>query len=393
MTNSKQISLKHKFYILPVIIIAQFFCTSLWFAGNAVIDDFAAQFNAGFNILGYLLSAVQFGFIVGTLTFALLTLVDRFPPSKIFMISALLGALCNIALLIPNITVLNVLTARFGTGFFLAGIYPVGMKIASDYYKDGLGKALGYLVGALVLGTALPHLLKELSWNSDYTSVIQSTSILACIGGVLIYLFVPNGPYRKPVAKLQFGVITELFGIMSFRKAALGYFGHMWELYAFWGFVPVLLKTYVEQHRVGLPISFWSFIVIAVGFFSCILGGYISLKTGSRKVARYSLTMSGLFCITSPLLFLLPSGIFISLLCIWGIFVISDSPQFSTLVAAAAPPEFRGTGLTIVNCIGFAITIISIQLLSYLVTKIDATYLFVFLAIGPILGLYGSRKK
>ncbi len=309
------------------------------------------------------------------------------------MISALLGGLCNIALLIPDITIFNVLTARFGTGFFLAGIYPVGMKIASDYYKDGLGKALGYLVGALVLGTALPHLLKELSWNSDYKAVIQSTSILATIGGLLIFLFVPNGPYRKPVSKLQLGVITELFGVVSFRKAAFGYFGHMWELYAFWGFVPVVLKTYVEQQRVGIPISFWSFIIIAIGFFSCILGGHISLKTGSRKVARYSLIISGFFCLTSPLLFELPTEMFLTFLCIWGMVVISDSPQFSTLVAAAAPAELRGTGLTIVNCIGFAITILSIQLLSYLTTKIHPSYLFLFLAIGPIVGLYSSRTK
>lgn len=364
----------------------------MWFAGNAVIDDFATQFNVGFNILGYLLSSVQFGFIVGTLTFALLTLVDRFSPSKVFMISALLGALCNIALLIPNITVINVLTARFGTGFFLAGIYPVGMKIASDYYKDGLGKALGYLVGALVLGTALPHLLKELSWNSDYKIVIQSTSLLALIGGILIYTCVPNGPYRKPVPKLQLGVITELFGIISFRKAAFGYFGHMWELYAFWGFVPIVLKTYTNRYGVDIPISFWSFISIAIGFFSCILGGYISLKTGSRKVARYSLIISGIFCLFSPLLFQLQPELFLTLLCIWGMVVISDSPQFSTLVAGAAPPELRGTGLTIVNCIGFAITIFSIQLLSYLENKIDPIYLFIPLAIGPIIGLYSSRK-
>nr|WP_299608100.1 MFS transporter [uncultured Aquimarina sp.] len=385
--------MKPKIYILPVIIIAQFFCTSLWFAGNAVIDDFAAQFNVGFNILGYLLSTVQFGFIIGTLTFALFTLVDRFSPSKVFMISAILGALCNIALLVPNITVLNVLTARFGTGFFLAGIYPVGMKIASDYYKDGLGKALGYLVGALVMGTALPHLLKELSWNSDYKIVIQSTSLLALLGGLLIYFCIPNGPYRKPVSKLQLGVITELFGIISFRKAAFGYFGHMWELYAFWGFVPVLLKTYVEKHRIGIPISLWSFTIIAIGFFSCVLGGYISLKTGSRKVARYSLIISGLFCLISPLLFQLPVEIFLGLLCFWGMVVISDSPQFSTMVAGAAPPELRGTGLTIVNCIGFAITILSIQLLSYLVNHMDSMYIFLFLGIGPLIGLYASRKQ
>ncbi|GAA3518503.1 MFS transporter [Aquimarina addita] len=384
--------LKQKYYILPVIIIAQFFCTSLWFAGNVVIDDLAIQFNVKFDLLGYLISSVQLGFIIGTLTFALLTLVDRFSPSRVFLISAILGSICNILLLVPNTTVFNILIARFGTGFFLAGIYPVGMKIASDYYKDGLGKALGYLVGALVLGTALPHLIKELAWNSNYKLIIQSTSLLAVTGGLLVFFLVPNGPYRKPVSKLQLGVVTELFNIPGFRRAAFGYFGHMWELYAFWGFVPLLLKTYAAKQQMGVPISLWSFIIIGIGFFSCILGGYISLKTGSKKVARNSLLISGILCICSPILFQLPSTFFLTILCIWGMMVISDSPQFSTLVAAVSPPELRGTALTIVNCIGFAITIISIQLISFLAQLIDPTYVFVCLAIGPFVGLYASRK-
>ncbi|MBQ0732783.1 MFS transporter [Aquimarina celericrescens] len=384
--------MKPKFYILPTIIISQFFCTSLWFAGNAVIDDLAVQFNVEFNILGYLLSFVQFGFIAGTLTFALLTLADRFSPSRIFMICAFLGSICNLLLLIPNITIFNLLTARFGTGFFLAGIYPVGMKIASDYYKGGLGRALGYLVGALVLGTAFPHFINEFSWSSDYKAVIISTSILAFVGGLSMWLLVADGPYRRPVSKLQLGVITQIFGIANFRKAAFGYFGHMWELYAFWGFVPVILKTYADIHRIELQISFWSFIVIAIGTVSCILGGLISLRTGSRKVAYNSLLISGVFCVTSPLLFLLPPQWFIIALCIWGMVVISDSPQFSTMVAATSPPELRGTALTITNSIGFAITIISIQLLSFLLEKIDPTLLYLFLSIGPIIGLYALRK-
>ncbi len=358
-----------------------------------VIDDFAAQLDVEFNILGYLLSAVQLGFIIGTLTFAVFTVVDRFSPSKVFMVSALLGALCNLSLLIPESTVLNILTARFGTGFFLAGIYPVGMKIASDYYKNGLGKALGYLVGALVLGTALPHLLKHISWNSQYATVIQATSALATIGGLLVFLFVPNGPYRKPVAKLQLGVITELFHITAFRKATLGYFGHMWELYAFWGFVPVILQTYTSEQRLALPLSLWAFIIIGIGCISCILGGYTSLQIGSRKVARYSLLISCILCCSSPFLFQLSKDFFLASICIWGMFVISDSPQFSTMVAAAAPAELRGTALTITNCIGYAITIVSIQLLSYLATHIPPTYIYIPLAIGPILGLYLSRKQ
>ncbi|WP_103864065.1 nitrate/nitrite transporter [Aquimarina sp. I32.4] len=384
--------MKPKFYILPVIIISQFFCTSLWFAGNAIVDTFASQFDVDFNLLGYLISFVQFGFIIGTLTFALLTLADRFSPSRIFIICAFLGGVCNLFLLIPEITIFNLLTARFATGFFLAGIYPIGMKIASDYYKDGLGKALGYLVGALVLGTALPHLINEYSWSNDYKTVIISTSLLAFIGGLAMWLTVPDGPYRKLVSKLQLGIVIQLFSIQSFRKASFGYFGHMWELYAFWAFVPIILKTYAQTQHIDIQVSFWSFIIIGVGAISCILGGLLSLNSGSKKVAYHSLLTSGIFCLTSPLLFQLPFELFLIAMHIWGMLVISDSPQFSTMVATSVPSELKGTGLTIVNCIGFAITIISIQLLSFLANKIDPTLLYLFLGIGPIFGIYMLRK-
>ncbi|WP_130286577.1 MFS transporter [Aquimarina brevivitae] len=384
--------MKSKFYILPIIIISQFLCTSLWFAGNVVIDELASQIKSSFDLLGYLISFVQFGFIVGTLTFALLTITDRFSPSKIFMICALLASISNLTILIPNNNVINLLTARFATGFFLAGIYPVGMKIASDYFQHGLGRALGFLVGALVLGTAFPHFINAITWTNDYTTVIISTSVIASFGGILLLVLVPDGPYRKPVRRLQLGVISELFSITNFRKAAIGYFGHMWELYAFWGFVPILLKTYTNINRVVLPVSFWSFIIIGIGAVSCAIGGIISIKAGSRKVAFISLSLSGLFCLLSPLLFLVPPIPFLILLCIWGMVVIADSPQFSSIVATAAPAEYRGTGLTIVNCIGFAITIFSIQLLDFTMGIIPSQFSYMLLAIGPIIGLYIFRK-
>lgn len=352
----------------------------------------ASQIQATFDLLGYLISSVQLGFIIGTLTFALLTLADRFSPSRIFLISAILGGLCNLAILIPDINVFNLLTARFATGFFLAGIYPIGMKIASDYYQQGLGKALGYLVGALVLGTAFPHFIKVFSLDNSYNLVIGTTSLLAVTGGLLLYFLVPDGPYRKPIPKLQIGVITELFEKPNFRKAAIGYFGHMWELYAFWGFVPFIIKTYVDVQKITLPAAFWSFIIIGVGALSCILGGYISLKSGSIKVAYKSLSLSCIFCFTSPLLFFLPPHIFLVCLCIWGMVVIADSPQFSSIIATAAPAEYRGTGLTIVNCIGFAITIVSIQLLDYSTDVIDPRYPYLILGIGPLIGLFVFRK-
>ena len=175
----------------------------LWLKGNAVIDELASQIQTSFDLLGYLISFVQFGFIVGTLTFALLTLADRFSPSRIFLVCAILGGICNLTILTPNISIFNLLTARFATGFFLAGIYPIGMKIASDYYQQGLGKALGFLVGALVLGTAFPHFIKEFSLNSSFSTVILSTSLLATMGGLILFFLVPDGPYRKPVPRLQ----------------------------------------------------------------------------------------------------------------------------------------------------------------------------------------------
>ncbi|TYP71664.1 putative MFS family arabinose efflux permease [Aquimarina intermedia] len=364
----------------------------MWFAGNAVIDDLTNKFTVGFNIEGYVLSSVQLGFIIGTLSFALLTLADRFSPSKVFFTCALLGALSNLPLLLPEISIFNLLTARFATGFFLAGIYPVGMKIASDYYKEGLGTALGFLVGALVLGTALPHLLFEFNSDNAFNTVLLSTSFLSTLGGFLIFIFVPDGPYRSPALRIQLGVITQLFSITSFRKAAIGYFGHMWELYAFWGFVPLILKTYSQLQGISIPIALWSFIIIAIGSISCVVGGFISLKIGSKKVARFMLMCSALFCLASPLFFTVSPYLFLIILCLWGMFVIADSPQFSTMIADAAPPELKGTGLTIVNCIGFAITIISIQLLNALTDTIPITFLFVLLSIGPLIGLYFLRK-
>lgn len=384
---------KTKTHVLPTIIIAQFCCTSLWFAGNAVIEDLALKTGLGNEIIGYVLSSVQLGFIIGTLVFALLMIADRFSPSRVFMASALLAALCNSVLLLDNISTISLLVARFGTGFFLAGIYPVGMKIAADYYEKGLGKALGYLVGALVLGTAFPHLINGLQLGADYTMVIKTTSLLAIAGGFLLWVLVPNGPFRKASAKLQLNATASLFKIKRFKQAAFGYFGHMWELYAFWAFVPFAIKSFNEIQNKDINTSFWSFMVIAIGFISCVIGGYVSLKLGSKKVAVIALLTSGLLCLLSPLLFQLSAVFFLAALCLWGMVVIADSPQFSTLVATAAPPTLKGTGLTIVNSIGFAISIGSIQLLSYLIGQIPLEFLFQILAIGPLIGLLNLGQK
>lgn len=385
--------MKPKPHILPLLVVAQFACTSLWFAGNAIVDDLSLKIGVAESAMGYILSSVQFGFIAGTLLFALLLIVDRFSPSKIFFVCAILGALCNGCLLLENLTKEIIFFARFGTGFFLAGIYPVGMKIAADYYDTRLGKVLGLLVGALVLGTAFPFLLTALDINTDYTGIIKTTSLLAVLGGCMILFFIPNGPYRKYSKKLQLKAGLLLFKHASFKKAAIGYFGHMWELYAFWAFTPLAIKTFNDINSTFFSVPLWTFIVITCGALACVLGGLFSIRVGSHKVAFLSLLVSGIFCLISPALFLVSPMIFLVSWCIWGMAVAADSPQFSSLVANAAPVALKGTGLTVVTCIGFALSIVSIQLLSFLALSMNPTLIFLFLSLGPILGLYHLKNK
>ena len=381
--------------LLPIIVISQFCCTSLWFAGNGIMPSLIKNFNLNDSSLGHLTSAVQFGFITGTFIFALFTIVDRFSPSKVFFISAILGGTFNLMCILDNQTLFSLLSLRFFTGFFLAGIYPVGMKIATDYYDKGLGKSLGYLVGALVLGTALPHLLKDIFINTSWKHVLIATSLLSTFGGFLLLIFIKDGPFRTKSKGLNLSSCFKVFKNINFRKAAFGYFGHMWELYAFWTFVPIALLIYQNSHvSVIFNIPLLSFIIIGSGTVSCILSGYIAEKLGIKKTAFIFLLLSCVCCLLSPLiLYQSNENIFIIFLIFWGMVVIADSPLFSTLVARNAPVNNKGTALTIVNCIGFSITIISIQLLSKLQISSTSIFIFTILAIGPIFGLLALRRK
>lgn len=384
--------------ILPVIVFAQFAGTSLWFAGNAVIPDLVVELQLNEYAVGYITSAVQFGFISGTLLFAFLSVADRVSPGKVFLGCAILGASAN-ALTVYSGSLPILILVRFATGFFLAGIYPVGMKIASDWHDKGLGKALGYLVGALVLGTAFPHLVRFITTDLPWRVILFATSWLATFGGVLLYFAVPDGPYRSRQSKFQPSALLKLFKHSNFRAAAFGYFGHMWELYAFWAFVPIMLGYYNGMNSgPALHIGIWSFIIIGIGGVGCAIGGHRSLKVGSKRVALVSLALSGLSCLLSPLVFDLASPVFLFFLLVWGFFVVSDSPQFSTLVAASSDRDYVATGLTIVNSIGFAITIVSIQLVNMLWANMESPYVFLLLALGPALGYlsllqYGKNPK
>lgn len=372
--------------ILPIIVFAQFAGGSLWFAGNAVVSDLVREMQLSQMVVGYITSAVQLGFITGTLLFAFLNIADRIAPGKVFLMCALVGATAN-ASTVYSSTFFLLLASRFATGFFLAGIYPVGMKIASDWHKEGLGKALGYLVGALVLGTAFPHLVKYFSADLPWRTIIFATSGFAAFGGIVLYLSVPEGPYKSAKGVFKPSAVFQLFRDRNFRSAAFGYFGHMWELYAFWAFVPVVLAYYSQIHpQAAIDVSLYSFVIIGLGSIGCIAGGIISLRKGSKNVAFISLVISGTCCVLSPFLFELSFPFFMGLLVVWGLFVVSDSPQFSTLVANAADRAYVGTGLTIVNSLGFAITIASIELINSLWSIWESSAVFVVLVIGPAVG-------
>ena len=373
--------------ILPLIIFSQFTGTSLWFAGNAVIGDLQLAWGLGSQSLAYVTSAVQLGFICGTLLFAILVIADRFSPRRVFFCCSLAGALANGALLLAPPGLETLLLLRFATGFFLAGIYPVGMKIAAGWYQQGLGRALGYLVGALVVGTAFPHLIRSSGAELPWQQVIAAVSILALGGGLVMLLAVPDGPHLSSGSAFNPRALGLVFRSGRFRASAFGYFGHMWELYTLWAFIPVLLLAYSTNQEISLNVPFWSFLAIAAGFIGCVAGGVISNRVGSVPVAAIQLAVSGLCCLLSPILFEAAPLPFLAFLLLWGITVVGDSPQFSALNAAYAPREYVGSALTIVNSIGFLISVFSIQLASSILPLIGAQYIFWLLLPGPIAGL------
>jgi predicted MFS family arabinose efflux permease len=378
--------------ILPIIVFSQFAVTSLWFAGNAIIADLRTSMNVGIDDTGIVTSAIQLGFITGTLFFALLSISDRYSPRKLFFICSVLGATSNLLIYFVAYDLFSLLVIRFITGFFMTGIYPIGMKIASGWYKKGLGNAIGLLVGALVLGTAFPHLLKSLGGSLPWEQVIFIISGFSLLGGVTMYLFVKDGPYITSGTKFDPKAIMKIFKYKKLRSSALGYFGHMWELYTFWALIPVILLYYLKFNTIQLNISFWSFIIIASGSVGCIVGGVISKKIESAKVAFIQLSLSGFCCLISPLMFSTSAPIFLIFLIFWGIVVVGDSPQYSAIIALAAPKELVGSGLTFVNSIGFAITILSLWFVYQFLDIINVSYALMILAVGPILGLIAMKK-
>ena len=374
-------------HVLPVLVLAQLAGTSLWFAVNAVMPDLQRDLGWPPTAVGTLTSALQMGFIVGTLVFALLAVADRFRPTRVFLWCALSGAACTVGAWVMVEHFSALLVWRFATGFFLAGIYPVGMKIASQWYRQGLGAALGYLVGALVLGSASPHALRAMADALPWPTIMWGVALLAALGGVLILTLGEPPQAQSRVTTLQWQALRTLWTDWRVRSSVGGYFGHMWELYTVWVLMPLILATRLD----GVSLSWAAFIMVGSGALGCVLGGHAAKRWGSARVARAQLATSGLCCVLAPWLIDAPHVAFYLWLWVWGITVAGDSPQFSALTASNAPPQAVGSVLTLTNSMGFAISIVSIMLFVWLTQWVPLGWLLTGLALGPALGLWALR--
>jgi len=377
---------------LAVLSLAELGALSLWFSASAVLPVLTREWGLGDGGRAGLTLAVQLGFIVGTLVSAIGNLPDVWSPRRLMAASAVGGALANAALALWVESLGLALLLRFITGAAMAGTYPPAMKIMATWFREGRGLAIGVLIGALTVGSATPHLIRGVT-VVHWRVTLLAASGLAILAAVLVVALVREGPYRFPSARFDARMALAVFRERAARLACLGYFGHMWELYAMWAWVGVFLaESFAEAGASSVNPATATFAVIAIGALGCYAAGAGADRWGRTTLTMAAMAVSGACAAVIGLTFGGAPALTLAIAAVWGISVIADSAQFSTAVTELSPPAYVGTALTTQTCVGFAITLVSIWLIPLAVRAVGWRWAFAVLTIGPALGVIAMGR-